>query len=223
MAHNAQRLRRETAATLSLRDRAYAEIKQRINRLQYRPGEYLNEAQLSQELSIGRTPVHQALDRLMYEGMVQVMPRKGVIVRPISLDEILHIIEVRQINETYCVALAVDRAAGADVTDLRRILQEAPALIRARDREGLMNLDRAFHSRISQAARNPVLADVMTSLHDRSLRFWFISLGDDLQLRRVNDEHRAILDGIAARDRKMAVEAMRAHIESFRKNIVRTI
>jgi len=63
--------------SLSLRDQAYFEIKRRINRLEYRPGAYLNEAQISRPLKIGRTPVHQALDRLMLEGLVQVIPRKS--------------------------------------------------------------------------------------------------------------------------------------------------
>lgn len=223
MVNTAHRVPAKPAALLSLRDRAYAEIKRRINRLEYRPGAYLNEAQVSKELGLGRTPIHQALDRLMLEGMVRVMPRKGVIVQPVSLDEVLQIIDVRFMNETHCVALAVERATSADIADMRRTMQEAKSLTRIRDREGLMNLDRSFHNQISQAAKNPVLADVLMSLHERSLRFWFLSLGDDLHLRRVNDEHCAILDGIAARDRKTAVNAMTFHIESFRNNIMRSV
>jgi len=223
MVDTARRRSAKPAASLSLRDRAYAEIKRRINRLEYRPGAYLNEAQVSNELGLGRTPVHQALGRLMLEGIVRVMPRKGVIVQPISLDEVLQIIDVRLINEPHCVALAVERATSHDIAEMRRIMHDANALTRIRDREGLMNLDRSFHNLISRAAKNPVLADVLRSLHERSLRFWFLSLGDDLHLRRVNDEHRAILHGIAARDRNAAVNAMVAHINLFRDNIMRSV
>ncbi len=212
-----------TPSQLSLRDRAYAEIKRRINRMDYRPGAYLNEAQISRMLKIGRTPVHQALDRLMLEGLVQVIPRKGVIVQSISLDQIMQIIDVRLVNELYCVELAVERATAQDIAGMRELLESAGPLIHARDRERLMNLDRAYHHSISQAARNPVLSDTLATLHDRSLRFWFISLSNDLQLRRVDEEHRAIFDGIVRRDLPGAVAAMRAHIESFRKNIMRTI
>jgi DNA-binding GntR family transcriptional regulator len=207
----------------SLRDRAYAEIKRRINRMDYRPGAYLNEAQISRVLGIGRTPVHQALDRLMLEGLVQVIPRKGVIVQSISLDQIMQIIDVRLVNEPHCVGLAVERATAQEIAGMRELLASAAPLIRARDRERLMVLDRSFHHRISQAARNPILADLLTMLHERSLRFWFISLGDDLQLRRVDEEHRAVLEAIAERDRDRAIAAMRTHIESFRKNIIRAI
>lgn len=210
-------------APISLRDRAYQEIKRRINRMEFRPGAYLNEAQISRTLRIGRTPVHQALDRLMLEGLVQVIPRKGVMVETISLDQVLQIIDVRLVNEPFCVGLAAERATPVEVSQLRTLLDSATPLLRARDREQLMELDRLFHRRISQAAKNPVLADTISRLHDRSLRFWFISLGDDLQLRRVDEEHRAILDAIARRDAAGAADAMRHHIESSRKHITRAI
>jgi DNA-binding GntR family transcriptional regulator len=210
-------------APVSLRDRAYQEIKRRINKMEFRPGAYLNEAQISRTLRIGRTPVHQALDRLMLEGLVQVIPRKGVMVESISLDQVLQIIDVRLVNEPFCVGLAAERATPAEVSQLRTLLDAAGPLIRARDREQLMDLDRQFHWKISLAAKNTVLADTITRLHDRSLRFWFISLGDDLQLRRVDEEHRSIMDAVVRRDTAGAADAMRHHIESSRKHITRAI
>ena len=208
---------------LSLRDQAYFEIKRRINRLEYRPGTYLNEAQITRQLNIGRTPVHQALDRLMLEGLVQVIPRKGVVVQSISLNEVLSILEVRLVNELYCVELAVERATMLEVARLQEIVRNASALTRSRDREKLMEGDRQFHRQITDSARNPVLADLLKMLHERSLRFWFIAFGDDLQLHRIDDEHRAIAAALARRDKGDAVAAMRAHIESSRDHIMRAI
>lgn len=203
MHEEAQRLVTSAALPLSLRDRAYLEIKRRINRLEYRPGAYLNEAQISRQLKVGRTPAHQALDRPMLEGLIQVIPRKGVVVQSISLDEVLHILELRLVNEPYCVGLAVERATPQEITRMRGLLGSAAPLIRARDREKLMNLDRALHHQISLAARNPILADMLTLLHERSLRFWLISFGDALQLRRVDDEHRNILEA-CGRSKRMS-------------------
>lgn len=203
MHEEAQRLVTSAAPPLSLRDRAYLEIKRRINRLEYRPGAYLNEAQISRQLKVGRTPAHQALDRLMLEGLIQVIPRKGVVVQSISLDEVLHILELRLVNEPYCVGLAVERATPQEITRMRGLLGSAAPLIRARDREKLMNLDRALHHQISLAARNPILADMLTLLHERSLRFWVISFGDALQLRRLDDEHRNILEA-CGRSKRMS-------------------
>jgi GntR family transcriptional regulator, rspAB operon transcriptional repressor len=207
----------------SLREQAYREIKRRINRLDYRPGVYLNEAQVSRQLKIGRTPVHQALGRLMLEGLVQVIPRKGVLVQTVSLDQVLQILEARLINEPYCAGLAAERATSQDIARMQALLASAGPLIRARDRERLMNLDRAFHRLIADTARNSVVADILTMAHERSLRFWFIAFADDLQLRRIDDEHRAVLAAIKRRDRGEAEAAMRAHIESSRSHIMRAI
>ena len=207
----------------SLRARAYEEIKRRIITLNYRPGEYLNEAMISEQLGIGRTPVHQALDRLMLEDMVEVIPRKGVIVRPVSIDEVLQLVEVRVVNETHCAALAAERASEAEIDELGRILEPTQTLIDLRDIEGLMLLDRAFHSGISAAARNRVLANILLTLHDRSLRFWFISLSDEAHLIEVRDQHVDIHDAIRRRDSAAASKAMREHIESFRQNIMKSV
>jgi DNA-binding GntR family transcriptional regulator len=207
----------------SLRARAYEEIKRRIITLQYRPGEYLNEAMISEQLGIGRTPVHQALDRLMLEDMVEVIPRKGVIVRPVSLDEVLQLIEVRLVNETHCAALAAGRATEAEIDQMAAILAPTQHLIDRRDIEGLMTLDRDYHCSISAAAKNRVLANILLSLHERSLRFWFISLSDEAHLIEVRDQHVEIHEAIRARDGSAASKAMREHIESFRQNIMKSV
>ena len=110
-------------AVASLRAEAYEAIKHRIITCAFRPGEYINELQLSAILKIGRTPVHQALDRLMIEGMVEVIPRKGVIVKPVSLNEVLQIIEARLINETYGARLASEYADDSDLTELADVLK----------------------------------------------------------------------------------------------------
>ena len=73
----------------ALSDVAYEKIKHRIITLAFRPGEHLNEARVCDALDIGRTPVHQAFCRLALEGMVEIIPRKGVIVRPVSLNEVM--------------------------------------------------------------------------------------------------------------------------------------
>ena len=207
----------------SLRDRAYDEIKRRIITLEFRPGAYLNEAQISEELEIGRTPVHQALDRLMIEGMVEVIPRKGVLVRNVSLEEVRNLIEVRLINEPHAAALAAEKATKEELDHLQRLLDMSDDARAARNIETLMNLDRAFHQGIARTAGNEVLTDVITTLQDRLARFWFISLSADDQLDRVDDEHNRVMEGLRSRDPSVARAAMHHHIDSFRANIMATL
>src|SRR5437660_3792538 len=94
----------------SLRDAAYEAIKHRIITCKFKPGECINEASVSALLGLGRTPVHQAIDRLMLEEMVEVIPRKGVIVKPVILQDVMQMIDVRLINEVYFTPIATTRA-----------------------------------------------------------------------------------------------------------------
>jgi GntR family transcriptional regulator, rspAB operon transcriptional repressor len=203
----------------SLRDATYEQIKHRIITCTFRPGEYINELQLSGLLNIGRTPVHQALDRLMVEGMVEVIPRKGVIVKPVSLNEVLQIIEVRLINEPLVARLAAEHASQADLADMANVLKRAKHWAVLRNIENLMLLDREFHLLVAKAARNDVLIELLRNLHERSLRFWFISLNAPTQYQLVQDEHATILEAIGRHDPGKAEAAMRRHIESFRSNV----
>jgi DNA-binding GntR family transcriptional regulator len=208
---------------MSLRDQAYEAIKERIITLDYRPGEYLNEARVCDDLGIGRTPVHQALDRLMLDGMVEVLPRKGVIVKPVSLDDVLNLVEVRMIHEPICARLAAERGSADELARIMEFVEESEELVASHDLKKLMVHDRAFHQAISRAARNPLLGEVISRVHDRILRFWFIALSDREQVRRVDNEHAAIGHAIAARDSDLAEATSRDHIESFRKRITTAI
>lgn len=213
----------QPARAPSLRDQAYSAIKQRIITFRYQPGRYLNETSVSSELGIGRTPVHQALNRLSLEGMVEVIPRKGVIVKPVSLHEVMQIVEARLGIEPYAVRLAAKRAQAHHIERMESIMQRAQDAMAERDIEELMGLDREFHGAIAAAAANAVLSDILRNLHDRSLRLWFISLNDSKHLLGVQSEHAEILEAVRNRDEDAAANCMTAHIRAFGTNISQRI
>jgi len=208
-----------SGAARPLRDLAYDDIKARIITCALKPGEYINEASICAMTGYGRTPVHQAIDRLCVEGLVDVIPRKGAIVKPMSFDEIMQIVEARSANEVLGVRLAAQRSDAHDVERLEQVLRDAEDALKSVAPESLMRLDRDFHGAIARASRNAVLADILSKLHDRSLRVWFVSLNSPGRNRLVHEEHVAIKDAIARRDPEAAGLAMGAHIESFRNHL----
>ena len=209
---------------VSLSALAYEAVKQRIFTVVYAPGAYLNELAVSRELDIGRTPVHHAFHRLAKEGLIDIMPRKGVIVRPVSLDEVAQIIEARLVNETYCASLAARHVTRADLETAKEILARAQKIIDNGDGvEALMHLDQSFHNWIAKLAGNPVLADFLANLQDRAARFWFLSLKENHHAQRVQQEHFDLLQAIASKDEAQASDKARAHIESFRNTILRVL
>jgi GntR family transcriptional regulator, rspAB operon transcriptional repressor len=207
----------------SLRDQAYEAIKDRIITCQFKPGECINEASVSALLGLGRTPVHQALDRLMLEEMVEVIPRKGVIVKPVILLDVLQMIDVRMINETQSARLAAARADDNHVESMSKVIEQAKLAIDRRDIHALMNLDREFHLVLASATKNFELTEVVRKLNERSLRFWFISFTTPDHHHSFQRQHEAIFKAIIDHDADAAEQAMRVHIEAFRKSVARQL
>jgi DNA-binding GntR family transcriptional regulator len=205
----------------SLRDAAYEAIKHRIITCKFKPGECINEASVSALLGLGRTPVHQAIDRLMLEEMVEVIPRKGVIIKPVILHDVMQMVDVRLINEIYCARLAAARADDKHIEKLVDIIDRARNVIAARDVHALMTLDREFHLVVANATKNFELAEVVRKLNERSLRFWFISFTTPDHHLRFQQQHEAIFSAIRDHDPDRAESAMRAHIEAFRRSVAR--
>src|SRR6202046_4494702 len=199
---------------LSLRDQAYEAIKDRIITCKFKPGECINEASVSALLGFGRTPVHQALDRLMLEEMVEIIPRKGVIVKPVILHDVLQMIDVRMINETQCARLAAARADDSHVEEMSKILDRARQAIGKRNIHAMMMLDREFHLLLAKASKNFELAEVLRKLNERSLRFWFISFTTPNHHHSFQQQHEALFEAIRNRDADSAERSMLVHIDA---------
>lgn len=207
----------------SLRERAYEIIKKEIITCKLRPGEIISEAKLSERLGIGRTPVHQALDRLMSDGLVEVMPRKGVIVKPLSMDEAFSIVEMRLLIEGYCAGVAAERIEQRLIERLEDNLARMQIAIEKRRPEEILHLDSEFHSLIASAGNNTVMKEILSNLHDRATRFWFISLRSVEQQQRIIEQHTEIVRAISAHEAESAKTAMRRHIEQFSANLTSMI
>ncbi len=89
--------------------------------------------------------------------------------------------------------------------------------------ESMMALDQAFHALLAAAPRNMILVELLRNLHDRSSRFWFISLRAREHHLRVCEQHAAIIEGIRARDPDTAERAARDHIDAFLANVTRQL
>lgn len=207
---------------LSLADEAYLLVKNKIITTAYAPGQTLNEQQICEDIGLGRTPVHQALHRLAQDGLLEIIPRKSIVVQPISLDEAAQIIEIRLINEPYASALAARFAKRADIDEAKRLLDaSAEELQKPPSIETLMQIDRQFHDWITRTGQNRILGDILRQIHDRSARFWFLSLSKDNHPAEVHQEHMEILEAIASKDSERAASVTRAHVESFRDIILK--
>jgi DNA-binding GntR family transcriptional regulator len=161
----------------SLRDTAYAEVKRRILDNAYPGGFQILEETLCDELGMSRTPLREALVRLQEEGLVEILPRRGVRVLPLSARDVADIYEVLSALEL----LAARRLAEMpdNVRPVRRLQAEVDAMRRALDEEDLNRwamADERFHRILVDECGNPRLAAAARTLLDQSQRFRMFTL-----------------------------------------------
>lgn len=211
------RRRRTVAAPIaaprtSLGEAAYEAIKWRILKMELAPGAFVNVQELADALGLGRSPVHYAVLRLQHDGLLEVMPRKGIVVRVWSREDISGVLEARAPLEIEMARLAAERASPEQVRALRGLLAAGPTYVENDDREALMQLDRAFHQALAECTANPTIVELQRLLHQRSTPLWFINRADRREYAQVQGQHERIAARIGARDPDGAAAAMRAHL-----------
>lgn len=205
----------------SLAERVYEQLKEKIITLHFLPGQYLNEGALCAMLGAGRTPVHQALQRLELERLVEIMPRKGVIVQPDSIAEILKILDSRVTVEAELARNAAEQATPADAEELKTLARRGYGNGQPADVDTFITGDRAFHEKFANMAGNVVLSEFARSLHERSIRYWYLHLWQTMDTKATIRQHSAIADMIAKGDSDGAAKAVRDHIESLRERLMK--
>ena len=200
---------------------AYEQIKESIITLHFLPGQYLNEGAICALLQVGRTPVHQALQRLELEGLVEIMPRKGVIVLPDGISEIIKILESRATIEADLARSAAKNASAEDVKELQTLANAIKQNKNGADIDSFIAADRAFHQQAAELAGNSVLSDFAHQLHERSIRYWYLHLWQTMGVQATARRHAAIADAIARHDGARAAQALCEHIDTLMKRLMK--
>lgn len=206
----------------SLNSIAYRKIKDKIIALALPPASLIDEARLANELSIGLTPVRQALRRLALENLVVILPRRGTMVADLNFSDLQKIFEMRSELEALAAQLAAQRATPEQLSEMGNVLGEAETLIETGDNRSLIELDRALHALIARAAQNEFLEQALDGLYCHVLRLWNLSLQRMDVLSEAMDEHRQLLAAIQNRQGERAATIMRAHIRHFQEKFERT-
>ena len=157
----------------SLADKAFNVIEEMIVTRRLPPGMMLSEGELAAELSMGRTPVREALARLEWIGFVNVHPRRGVQVTGVDVIRHLELLEVRLPLEKALVRHVIERATPAEFDELQRVARDLSDAAAEQDRDRYFLTKRSLHDVEVRAAHNPVLTQTMRNLHAQSRRFWF--------------------------------------------------
>ena len=193
---------------------AYETILERIVCCQYAPGSMINEEQLVEELGCSRTPIRSALVRLQGEKLLKIVPKKGIVIREISLEDIGSLYSLRELMETYALENFGRSMDKSKLMEYARIFKD----ISLHDRQGFYSYDIQFHYDIVALTNNEFLCSYFQSLQNLMRRLAWLSGSDDSQRAHDADaEHLDIIYPWISDSYDEALRAMHVHIRNGRE------
>jgi DNA-binding GntR family transcriptional regulator len=209
----------------SLRNETFESLHKRVIAGEARPGEWLRQEDIASSLGVSMTPVREALDMLVASGLAERVPYRGVRVIELSHEEMLDAYGLRFLLEPLGAARASKAATPPQVKELSRLFIGTSKLVRLDDMSRLRELSRQFHMQVMTMSGSPLLTRlyeiVSAKFPDWMLYEAMFRHPEALteSLRAEQEQHRAIVDAIAARDPEAASCAARQHILSLGKDL----
>jgi DNA-binding GntR family transcriptional regulator len=215
---------RVRAGRISLVERAYTEIRRRILDNEYPPSHQVLELELAAELDMSRTPVREALVRLQNENFVQLIPRHGMRVVPLSVSDLFDMYEVLTALEL----TAIDRLTRTPpdeeaLASIGEAIDEMDQALRRSDMEAWIQGDERFHRTLVRMCGNARLVAMAETLWDQGHRARMTTVRLRPTLERSNQEHRAVVESIRRGDWREAHDVHRRHRARSSTEIIRLL
>ncbi len=194
-------------------NRLYLELRDRAMRYELRPGERINEQELGRELGVSRAPLREALNRLESEGFLQVVMNKGFFRKPISVDEVFDLYQVRVALERRAVFLAMTRASDAEIAAVGDYWTGVMRRAKTLSAEAMLEADEEFHRRLVALSHNRELSTFLEQVTRRIHVARHIDVEQSDWNERAFDAHRQLIGLIARREKDAALVLLTEHIE----------
>lgn len=191
----------------------YDMLRQRILALELAPGERLNEKDLAAEFELSRTPVHEAVQRLTEEGLIEIRPRSGTFVSRIPVHELEEAMLVRTALELAMIERAAERLTPAAMAKLDELLNEQRRCAEATDQPGFHRADEGFHATLAELAGFPGVWRTIAQAKTQVDRFRRLTLPLQGRMQEVIAEHAAVVEGLRSGSAEAAMAAMRRHLD----------
>ncbi|MBL8805340.1 MAG: GntR family transcriptional regulator [Rhodospirillales bacterium] len=175
----------------------------------------LSEQDLAQQLGVSRTPVREALIKLAEERLVDIYPQLGTFVAPIGLSEVYDSQFVREAIECAALSEAVERIDGPQIAGLRAILDDQRTHHRSGDLDAFFAADERMHAFLMDVGGHPAVWSIVENAKAQMDRVRHLIIRREIKLATVIDEHAAIVEAVAKRDRKAAIAALQAHLRGL--------
>ena len=207
---------------------AYDAIYQKIITLEYEPGRQLNEQALTDDLSIGRTPIREALCNLNADMLIESQPGKGVLVRAITLQNTKSVFVALEILETGVAVQAMRNKISTHITLMETANVAMKAAMEEMDIYALVDTNNSFHIAFSKCSNNVYLVEALRKVRCEANRLAYLSFANEIaseqslleHYKRVVAQHDTIIKHLTERNEEELKEILMQHIAEFRKRII---
>lgn len=200
-------------------DIVYRDLRGDIISMRLAPGTIVNEKELTQQYGISRTPVREAVLRLVEEKLLDVVPKSGTFVARIPLSTVREALVARRALEAVTVREATTMATESQIMEMRAIIQRQLETAEAGDEAAFHRADNDFHAAIAAAGRLAGIWDLIQQIRIQIERYRRLTLPQPGRMLTVVGEHEAVLDAMAQRDAEKAVERMAYHLNKLQLDI----
>lgn len=198
---------------ISASRRVYLDLKQRIVSMQMRPGERIVERDIAEIHGTSRTPVHEAVQRLAEEGLIEIFQRIGTFVARIPLDELSEAMLARAVLEL-AVAERASRLVTEDgATRLRELIAEQQASVASADNSSFHAQDERFHETLANISGVPMFWRLIQQTKTQVDRYRRLTLVVPGRMESVVAEHARIAESVIGGDAEAATRLMREHLD----------
>ena len=210
-------------------EKAYQALRKQIITNQLKPGEYLDEKKLIDELSIGRTPLRQAFHLLKNENFVEWKPHRSPYIKEMSIDEVRELFEALIIVEKNITYLAALRISTEELNEIRSIHDRIQHAIRNNASWEITEENNKFHAAIARAGNNRCLAKYHETLRLQVERLSYLAVSRDVltplekHYALISRQHDEIIDHLASHDAEGVEKVTVDHVKLFQNRIVSTL
>ena len=196
-----------------IRDIAYETLKHAIVIGEIPAGSRIVETEYAERMHISRTPLREALRKLERDGLVEYLPRRGVIVRTFTVADVDEIYTIRNALEMLTLPAVVQNATPEDIHELRRILSEMDPLDEKNDIQAVSPRARAFHARFTSISGQNRIVHIIESQDEYLRRFSEMSIAKEKRRHAAHQEHHEMVNLVEKHDLENLEKLMRKHIE----------
>lgn len=205
-----------------IREMIYESIRQAIFDGELKPGDRLVEKDLAEKMRVSRTPIREALRKLETEGLIKHVPRKGVVVKGFSPEDIIEIYSIRQALEALAITYTIKNITETEIKKLKVLIEEMAALTEEDETEDLFNTSQEFNDILMKSCKMPRLINLINTYKEYLKRFRMITMSRKERKISALKDHREILQAVIDRDAARAKRLVEEHLQKALESYLKT-